>query len=512
MAKALIAQGYGLNYQGSLFWLQAARLFIPQANVVRVDYEAVGMGGFDDVVVRYADAFTDGGLRRVIADAYQVKFHIDHQRAAKTDDLMDPGFIGGTAFSLLQRLQFLYRELGADAQYYRFHLVTPWGVDPDDHLTRLIENSDGRLRLDLLFDGTTDQSQKGRIRKAWREHLELESDAELRGLLETLRIRTNFPDLESLRSQRDTELQNAGFLRAEAGMASQRYEELIRNLYAEGIHEFDRDRLRDIAEKEGLWVGRPAVEEEALRLGIRSFVKGAEHLGDRTDRMLCLLDRFQGRALREGEDWVGSVKPALASFLAEAVSENRPIQLHLDTHSSLAFAAGYCLDPKATSKLTLVQKIPNRGSKIWEVQDGAPADEDEWEWEIIETGTGGPDVALSLAVTHSVHGDVELFQRAALSTVGRIFRASVRPKISPAAVRDGDHALRLAREASQMMKASRTADERQATLHIFMAAPNAFALFLGQVARSFGQCVVYEYDFDSNLPGAYQPALVFPVD
>jgi hypothetical protein len=425
---------------------------------------------------------------------------------------MDPTFIGGTASSLLQRLHSLYKALGADAQHYRFHLVTPWGIDPNNHLKGLIENSDGRLRLDLLFDGTTDRSQMGQIRKAWREHLELETDGELRDVLETLRIRTNFPDLERLRSQRDTELQNAGFRRPEAGMASQKYEELIPNLYAEGIHEFDQHRLREIADKEGLWVGRPAAMEKALRLGIRSFVKGTEHLGDRTDRMLCLLDRFRGRALREGEDWVGSVRPALASFLAEAVNGDRPIQLHLDTHSSVAFAAGFCLDPKATPKLTLVQKVPNRGPILWEVLDGGLPDTDEWTWEVIETGTGGPDVALSLAITQPAHGDVQLFQKEALPTVGRIFRATVLPRIGPAAVRDGDHAVRLAREVSRTMKAERTPEERQATLHIFMAGPNAFALFLGQVARSFGQCVVYEYDFDSNLPGAYQPALVFPAD
>lgn len=512
MAKALIAQGYGHDYQVSLFWLEAARLFLPEAKVVRVDYEADGMSGFDDVVVWYTDGFTDGGMRRVIADAYQVKFHIDHQRAAKTNDLMDPGFIGGTAFSLLQRLHALYQALGSEAQYYRFHLVTPWGVDPKDHLKRLVENSDGRLRIDLLFDGTTDQSHMGQIRKAWREHLELGTNEELRAVLETLRIRTNFPDLQSLRSQRDTELQNAGFKRPEAGAASQKYEELIPNLYAAGIHEFDRDLLQRIAEKEGLWVGRPPAEESALRLGIRSFIKGAEHLGDRTDGMLCLLDRFRGRALREGEDWVGSVRPALASFLAEAANGERPIQLHLDTHLSLAFAAGCCLDPKAVPKVAVVQKLPNRGPTVWEVQDAGSVDGDEWDWEVIETGTGGPDVALSLAITQPIHTDVELFQQATLPTVGRIFRATVHPRVGPAAVRDGDHAVRLAREVSRTMKADRTPEERQGTLHIFIAGPNAFALFLGQLGRSFGQCVVYEYDFDSNLPGAYQPALVFPAD
>ncbi|MHC0068683.1 SAVED domain-containing protein [Nostoc sp. UIC 10890] len=52
--------------------------------------------------------------------------------------------------------------------------------------------------------------------------------------------------------------------------------------------------------------------------------------------------------------------------------------------------------------------------------------------------------------------------------------------------------------------------ERQGVLHIFIAAPNALVFFIGQLARSFGSCIVYEYDFDRNIPGAYQPSLKFP--
>ena len=46
--------------------------------------------------------------------------------------------------------------------------------------------------------------------------------------------------------------------------------------------------------------------------------------------------------------------------------------------------------------------------------------------------------------------------------------------------------------------------------HLRRAAPNAFMFFLGQLAKGFGPCTVYEYDFDTNAPGAYQASISFP--
>jgi hypothetical protein len=39
-----------------------------------------------------------------------------------------------------------------------------------------------------------------------------------------------------------------------------------------------------------------------------------------------------------------------------------------------------------------------------------------------------------------------------------------------------------------------------------------FSFLLGRFAQGFGPSVVYEYDFESNAPGAYQPGVRVPVN
>jgi hypothetical protein len=43
--------------------------------------------------------------------------------------------------------------------------------------------------------------------------------------------------------------------------------------------------------------------------------------------------------------------------------------------------------------------------------------------------------------------------------------------------------------------------------HLFVAAPNGFTFFLGQLARPLGALRLYEYDFGAGMPGAYAPSI-----
>jgi hypothetical protein len=75
-------------------------------------------------------------------------------------------------------------------------------------------------------------------------------------------------------------------------------------------------------------------------------------------------------------------------------------------------------------------------------------------------------------------------------------------------VGDGAHAFALAQQLAALFK-QRTREERDGALHLFAASPNAFMFFLGQLAHGFGTSVLYEYDFESNALGAYQPSITF---
>ena len=123
----------------------------------------------------------------------------------------------------------------------------------------------------------------------------------------------------------------------------------------------------------------------------------------------------------------------------------------------------------------------------------------------------GFDIAVSLGVANDIRADVRMYVMQALPAVHRIIQLTLPTGVGNQTVLDGTHAHRLACHFASILKTHRTAQERLACLHLFTAAPNALVFFVGQLARSFGTCVLYEYDLESNRPGAYEPTLTFPV-
>ena len=98
MAKAVVARIEGDDYQARFFWFQVCRLFEPHTKVSSVGYEVDDAKAFDDVVVSYAPPVNDDRGGVVATDYYQVKFHVSQEGTVRFESLMDPAFIGATAF------------------------------------------------------------------------------------------------------------------------------------------------------------------------------------------------------------------------------------------------------------------------------------------------------------------------------------------------------------------------------------------------------------------------------
>jgi hypothetical protein len=78
-------------------------------------------------------------------------------------------------------------------------------------------------------------------------------------------------------------------------------------------------------------------------------------------------------------------------------------------------------------------------------------------------------------------------------------------------VQDGDHASALAQRAAQLIEEHRSVEERERPLHLFAAAPIALMFMVGREGRGFGRTTLYEFDFDTRAPGAYQPSFHLPL-
>ena len=201
--------------------------------------------------------------------------------------------------------------------------------------------------------------------------------------------------------------------------------------------------------------------------------------------------------------------PQVHDFLSKYARTAKPYHLLLDTHSSIAFAAGYCLEIKSGANVVPVQRVRN-GREVWQPLSECVADSyPGWTQSDFSTASDEHNVAVAISIAHDVFGDVRDFVSKELAQVRRILHCRVEPQPGNSSVRDGTHAVQLAQALAALFK-QRSRDERAGTLHIFAAAPNAFMFFLGQLARGFGACVLYEYDFESSTPGAYRASLSFP--
>jgi hypothetical protein len=273
-----------------------------------------------------------------------------------------------------------------------------------------------------------------------------------------------------------------------------------------------RDLLKEICEREGLWRGQQQEDPKARQIGVRSFHRWAEHMEDETDDMVCLLRHFDERYIRSPDRWSDAIFPELDAFFRRAVREARPYHLHLDAHASIAFAAGYCLDPKAGAEISVFQG-GIAGKKLWSRSaTHAQPTSNQWLIREVACSPGGRDVALALCVSHDVSSDVEHYVRGALPDVGRILIFTPTNGPGSRSVRDGSHADALAEELTLAVRRQRTHKERLGSLHLFSSAPNALLFFLGQLARGLGRCTLYEYDFVTNELGKYDPSLVLPPD
>jgi hypothetical protein len=246
-------------------------------------------------------------------------------------------------------------------------------------------------------------------------------------------------------------------------------------------------------------------ERPPLRLGIRSLEGLGLELESEADRVLSLVDYFEGRHIRDEALWYDRVLPELAGFLAEGVASHRPLIVDLAAHQSLAFAAGSVLESKSGVEISIVQR--GQGPPLfWPAQPGVVPDGPLWhEAASVVRDEAVADIAVAVSATWDIVEDVGYYLDQAGLSVGRILHVAIAPEPSRTSVLDGPHALRLAQTLGRVIRA-RPIRERLGTVHLFASAPNALVLFLGQLAPALGRVQLYEYDFEKRQPGAYWPS------
>ncbi len=361
--KGIPARQQGDTYQERAFWLKACRLFQRHTKVAKVGYEITAVPHFDDVAVFYSEPIPDAHGESISADYYQLKWHVDYAGSLTCDAMIDPSFVGSKNTSLLQRLHNAVTTTTTQSQCARFNFVTTWSIRDDNLLAELVSGRDGEIRLARLF-GPNSSNPFRKIRQEWSAHLCVDED-ELQSVLARLRICASSFNLDRLTRTLSTSLAAAGLRPIAYSHRSSPYESLIRRLYAEGRSMFSMTDIQDICEREELWVGTD-IDHDIPSVGIRSFLRFAEHLEDEVDHILDMVSLFDGRQIEAAEHWNAEVGPRIHEFVSGTVVPLGRLRLQLSAHSSIAFATGYELNPKSGVVISLLQNSAG-GSSVWEI-------------------------------------------------------------------------------------------------------------------------------------------------
>ena len=504
MAGAVNAIQNGFDYQAVWFWIQASRLFQPSSKVYKVVFEANQCKAFDDVVVYYQQEVVDERNNPCKADYYQVKFHVDHSNMLRWKALIDPGFINAEKFSLLQKLQLAQKQYAPNGLGARFYLITNWFIDPNDFLAELVSNDGGEIRISVLHS-----KRMQALRDCWKKHLGLASDEELERVLRPFRIHIT-STLNNERATLNSHLASVGLQPPDPSRVVSPFEDLVRKCLERGENEFTKDRIYEICSREGLLIS-PAQppQHDAILLGIRSRMNWAEYLEDKTSHLLCLVHHFDNRLIRDADLWERAIYPELEAFLRNNVRNEEIYYLQMEAHSSIAFAAGYCLAKSGADVIPLQNTHSNL--QAWKPSTH-PLPDIPYGWDFLSVeGLGsGNDVAIAISATCDITSDVIAYARNSLPQVSRLVACSLGEHVGNTSIRDADHALSLAESLVSWLRTNRTYEERCQNLHIFAAAPNGFLFFLGKLALGLGQIQLYEFEFGGVNPTAYHPSLAFP--
>ena len=495
MAQSVVASLQGHDYQARFFWIKATALRDDQrTDVVEVSYEADGPKAFDDVIVRYDPPRASTGPHRVSVDYHQVKFHVTYGGSFGYDALVDPAFVGAKTFSVLQRLQQAKETAPADAA---FTLVTVDTFKDGDQIGEIFSANDNSLRLDKLFVDGGDRSRMGLVRKLWRDHLGLSTDAELRSVLTGLHIVAGSRSNSELRDEVNLRFQVVGLLCCHE--TAFKYDGAAKALKAAGRNSFTRAAFEQLCREEG-WI-REGDVQRLLNVSLRSFRDGAnDDLDAHPENTLSLVHLFDERYLRPGADWTQGVQPQVTDFLVAMREKHKQIRLFLDVHSSIAFLAGAALSFKSGMLVELVQK-GRQGPSVWRADDGKAGPTSVVATETISDGT---DAALIVSLSRDASDDVREYVDQHLPSVGKVIHVTSGTGVGQAAVAGGAHAAAVADEVAEAVRKARL--KFGATVHVFITAPNAFTFFLGQHREAIGPCVLYEFDFKRKVDGSYHPS------
>lgn len=502
MAAPIKARQLGDEYQQLVFWKYALMMLSGKYEMENIRYEDDTVKSYDDIVIQYAtpQIFRDATISK---EYIQVKFHMRDDGLFTIDNLLDPSFINATRNSLLHNVVAAYKKLGEDEfKQCAFVIYSMWDIDQGDELYKLVNNENSTLEIDRLFDGTTEQSRMGKIRKKMRTSLGIEED-ELKCVLKQIRIKSRQEKLDDLIFSLNQQLENYGLQVISGSKHTNPYTQLIQNLYKSGHTFFTKEILENQLHNENMY----STKREKELIAIRSFIKHAENLESEAEHILKLEDCFDSRFLKDDYTWEDTIYPMIKDFLSTNCQGDKEYSIQIEANPTIAFLAGRTLDIKTAKDIAPVQRTDNGIIKWNKTDSDIQYPQTICTSKILDDEK--KDVAVVIGISREILNDVEEFLVLEKEKIGRIIDIRLETTDS-ANVIDGMHAWLIANQIKNEID-KRMLKEKQGILHLFFACPNSIVFLLGRYSLPFGKMQLYEYDFNKQRTCTYYSTMTLPV-
>lgn len=503
MAGSIIAREYGDEYQQLVFLKYALKMLNDDAEISSIDYEDDKVKSFDDVVITHSipQTFRDSKIKK---EFYQIKFHMCDDKLITLDGLLDPAFVSASKYAFLDKAVMAYRKLGDSYSQGVFILYTPYDIKQDDVLYSLISNTDSTFRIETIFDGTTDNSKMGRVRKKLRERLGVDQN-ELRLILQQIRICSRRERIDELIEDINIQLEHNGLQRISGGSYLNPYTQLIGKLFRAGVTHFDKLTIIQHLKNEGLYTKKRKVVDVA----IRSYLHHAEDLDEEVESVLKLENYFEGRVLKNGYKWKANIYTELKNFFDKEVNDSdKDYHIRFEANPTIAFMAGRILDIKSGISIIPCQRT-EKGIVPW---NNLKTDSTYTEAQIenLEIDNSNDDVAVVIEFSREILNDVKEYIYEEELKIRRIIDVKLFTADS-SSVLDGRHAWCLANQIKNVID-GRKLKEKRGVLHLFLACPISVVFVLSRYSLSFGKVQMYEYDFMKTNTCTYFPTLLFSAE
>lgn len=348
----------------------------------------------------------------------------------------------------------------------------------------------------------------GKIRINFSDHLGIKEN-EIIPFLKTLRFHSSFFSANILNSYLNNILELAGLKVIDFSKQSNIYDDLGHKFIIDKIQVFDKKTLWKICKQEKL-VSTKEISKPS-RIGIKSFKGYTEQLYLDCNKYIDLCEYFNGRYIKSKKDWNITIPNILKDFLSQKSlsSLNKPIEIRINSHMSIAFVAGYFLDSKSGIDVYPLQNTIGKGLVSWSNRQVSS----KYKWIIEKTNEGNSDdLAIAVSITHNTKQKVNNF----IKSQNKKFisaHLNINNKTGPQLIEDGKHAWSLVCELQKIVLDLKQVHSSK-RIHIFIAGPNAFIFMLGQLSHVFGKVIFYDYDFDEKIipNDGYFKTILLPIN